>query len=219
MNTDANQIAARFENESERARQIVSERGKFWACRLAIELLHSHFDPITKSFGELKAGQSYKRTSRVAKKEAIGWLICKLEDLRNLITHLQGPVCNDFIASLNHASKEGSGSPIAILEAVKKISTTGRELILWEEEIRFTILPEKLRSVQENLRSATTQLLEELNSLAAKIEAPLKKTEPSGIHKLQVFFKEPRQIAKLNKQLSALVADVQKNPQDWIGWA
>jgi hypothetical protein len=215
MDTEKNNIAARFENESERAKQIVAECGTFWACRLAIELLNSHLEPTNKSFTDLQNGQSYKPTKRVSEKETVSWLICKIQDLKNLITHFQSLVCNDLIASINSAS----GNPLEILDAVKKISAAGRELILWEEEIRFTILPEKIRPLQETLRGATGQLLDELNALAAKIEAPLKKTKPSGVRTLKISFKEPTQIAKFNRQLTKLTSDIQKNPQDWVGWA
>lgn len=219
MNTDTNQIAARFENESERAKQIVSERGKFWACRLAIELLNSHLQPINKSFAEMQNGQSYKRTKRVSEKETISWLICKIQDLRNLITHFQSLVCNGVIPSLNSEPNKKTANPLGILEAVKKISVASNELILWEEEIRFTILPEKIRPVQETLRGATGPVLKELNDLVAKIEAPLKRAKTSGVYKLKITFKEPSQIAEFNKHLSGLMVDIQKNPQDWIGWA
>jgi len=219
MKTDENQIAARFENESERAKQIVSERGKFWACHLALELLNSHLQPINKSFAEMQNGQSYKRTKRVSEKETISWLICKIQDLRNLITHFQGLVCNGVIPSLNSEPNKKTANPLGILEAVKKISAASNELILWEEEIRFTILPEKIRPVQETLRGATGPVLKELNDLVVKIEAPLKRAKTSGVYKLKITFKEPSQIAKFNKHLSRLMADIQKNPQDWIGWA
>lgn len=219
MKTDANQIAARFKNESECVRQIVSERGKFWACRLAINLLDSHLQPINKLFAELQNGHSYKRSKQVSEKETIGWLICKIQDLQNLITHFQGLVCNDLILSLNSAPSEDSVSAVGILDAVERISAASHELILWEEEIRFTILPEKIRAVQESLRGATAQILNELNVLAGRIEAPLKKAKSGGVYKLKINFQEPPQIAKFNKQLSKLMAAVQKNPQDWVGWA
>ena len=215
MNTDKNKIAARFENESERAKQIVAERGKFWACRLAIELLNSHLELVNKSFTDLQSGQSYKPTKRVSEKETAGWLICKIQDLQNLITHFQSLVCNDLIASINSTSD----NPLELLDAVKKISAAGRELILWEEEIRFTILPEKIRPLQETLRGATGQLFGELKVLAAKLEAPLKKKRPSGVHKLKINFKEPPQIAKFNKRLDKLTLEIHANPHDWIGWA
>jgi hypothetical protein len=215
MSKEKDKILARFENESERAKRIVSERGPFWACRLAIELLNSHLEPINKSFNDLQSGQSYKPSKRISEKETGSWLICKIQDLQNLITHSQSLVCDGLIVSINSQSD----NPIGILEAVKKISAACQELILWEEEIRFTILPEKIRSLQEILRGATSHLFAELMALTAKLEAPIKKKSPSGVHKLKINFKAPPQIAKFNRRLDKLMLEIQTNPHDWIGWA
>jgi hypothetical protein len=204
----------RFENESSRAQRLASERPKHWQCLLAIELLRSKLAPINKKFDDLQKDQAFKPSNRVSEKEVINWLICKAEDLRNLIPHLGGAICNDLIPSTNEDGK--SGNPILILEAVEKICEAGRQLLVWEEEMRFTLLPSQFGPIQKTLRGMTSQSLDELNSVANKLEAPFKKKNPAGNYKLKIVFKDPPNTAKLSKQLSALLRDMEKNPQNWI---
>jgi len=184
---------------------------------LAIELLRSKLCPISKRFDELRSGQAFKRSSQVGEKEVIKWLICKVEDLRNLIPHLQSVICNDLIPSVNAAAEVGK--PESILEAVQKICDGGRQLSDWENEMRFTLLPTRIAPIRKTLRGATAQSFDELNGLADKIEAPLKRKNPAGKYTIQIAFKDPPNMRKLSKQLSELLCDVEQNPQNWIGWS
>lgn len=210
------EIARRFENESNHARQLVSDRPKHWQCLLAVELLRSKLAPINKNFDDLQKDRAFKRSGQVSEKEVVRWLICKVQDLRNLIPHLQGVICSDLIPSVNEAGK--SGNPMTIIEAVEKICEGGRQLLAWEEEMRFTLLPSRIEPIQKTLRGTTAQSLDELNRLANKIEAPLKRKNPAGKHTLKIVFKDPPNMAKLSKQLSSLLSDVERNPQNWVGW-
>lgn len=207
----------RFENESKRAQQLVTERPKHWQCLLAVELLRSKLSPIRKDFDELRNNQGFKRASQVREKEVIRWLICKVQDLRNLIPHLQGVVCNDLIPSVNDAGKTGDSANI--LEAVEKICEGGRQLLLWEEEMRFTLLPSRIEPIQKTLCGTTAQAFEELNGLADKLETPFKKKKPAGKYTIKIAFKDPPNMRKLSRRLSELLNDVERNPQNWIGWS
>ena len=210
------EIARRFENESDRAQQFVSDRPKHWQWLLTIELLRSKLAPISKQFDDLRKDQAFKRSSQVSENEAVRWLICIVQDLRNLIPHLQGAICDELIASVNEAEK--SGNPIIVLEAVERVCEGSRQLLRWEEDVRFTLLPNRIETIQKTLRDTTVQFFGELNNLADKLEAPFKKKNPAGKYKLKVDFKDPPNMVKLSKQLSMLLRDVEQNPHNWTGW-
>lgn len=212
-----NEIARRFENESNSAQQIVNTRSKHWRYLLAVDLLRSKLAPIGKTFDDLKKDRTFKRSSQIREKEVIRWLICKIQDLRNLIPQLQSLVCDDLIASVNDTGK--SGNPVGILEAVEKICEGGRQLLIWEEEMCFTLLPDRIEPIRKTLRGTTGQAFDELNRLADKLEAPFKKKNLTGKYTVKIVFKDPPNMRKLSKQLSELLSDVEKNPQNWIGWS
>ena len=87
----------------------------------------------------------------------------------------------------------------------------------WEEDIRFSLLPSRIEPIRKTLRGTTSQFFDILNELAEQIAAPLKKKNPAGKYDIKVVFKDPPNMAKLSKQLSALVRDVEMNPMNWLG--
>jgi uncharacterized protein DUF4062 len=211
------QIVHRFADESANARQIVIERPKHWEYLLTIELLRSKLAPINKRFDDLKNGHAFRRAIRLQEKETFDWLMCKMEDLRNLGPYLQGAISTDLVASWGLPGEPGN--PLAILAAVEKVCEGGSHLLAWEEEIRFTSLPPQIQDIQETLRGTTAQFVEQLNDLADKLEAPFKKENPFGKYEITLLFKDPPNMPKLNRQLSLLQKDIERNPWNWVGWS
>jgi hypothetical protein len=80
------------------------------------------------------------------------------------------------------------------------------------------LLPTQVGHIQNTLCGTTIQFLEEINSLVNQLEAPFQKKNPVGKYKITVEFKDPPNIAKLLRQLSVLEKDIERNPQNWIGW-
>jgi hypothetical protein len=208
--------ALKIANESEHAQQLTVNRPPNWAYLLTIELLHSKLAPINKQFNALKRGSAFMPVRRVNEKETIGWLICKIQDLKNLIPHLQGTISNDLNVAWGREGK--LADPVAILESVETICEGARHLLEWEKEVRFTLLPTQVGHIQNTLCGTTIQFLEEINSLVNQLEAPFQKKNPVGKYKITVEFKDPPNIAKLLRQLSVLEKDIERNPQNWIGW-
>ncbi len=210
------QSVYRFANESARSRQLVVERPKFWEYLLTIELLRSKMTPINKQFDDLKNDRAFRRTTILRENETTDWLLCKFQDVRNLVPYLQGAITNDLVASWG--PRGTPGDPLAILAAVERICEGAQHLLTWEEEVRFTSLPAKIQPVQETLRGTTAQFIEELNTLADKLETPFKKENPAGTYEITVAFKDPPNMSRLNEQLASLQEDIEQNPQNWVGW-
>ena len=183
---------------------------------LTIELLRSKLSPIKKKFDDLKADRAFRCTVRLHQNESIDWLVCKIEDLKNLVPYLQSSIADDLVASWGHSPQ--LGDPHAILVAIEKICEGSRQLLHWEEEIRFTALPTQLQEIQKTLRGTTEQFFAEVISLADKLDTPFKMKMPSGKHDINLAFNDPANMPELNRQLSQLQQDIEINPGNWIGW-
>jgi len=105
-----------------------------------------------------------------------------------------------------------------ILGVANRLIENCEHLLAWEEEVRFTILPDQVSQIGETLRGTTKQIVAELNTLADRLEEPFGNRNPEGTYNIQLVFKEPENIAKLTAQIAELTVRVENDPLAWNDW-
>lgn len=138
-----------FQNSTYLARQIVIDRPEAWEYKLTAELLRSKINPILYRWSALKRGLYSKRISTIAQDQSIDWIVARFEELKKAVSAL--------VEIINVEIKDAWGEP-GVAGSVSLILTTCilfeeacQQVLGWEENVRFTMVPLEFRELQSLL--------------------------------------------------------------------
>lgn len=204
-------IRKAFEQETEYAQQLIFERPFAWEYRLTAELLRAKLAPINRQVTELQQGLVYRKTVRIKGMEFPYWTGAKCSDLANLVG-ITNKVLNEEIPK-SWGLPGVAGDPLEIKNAVDKLISVCQELVEWETEIRYALVPRPVQNIKQMMEGWTTQFLSEINSVHEKLTEPFKQqANPTGVISINLVFEPPARIDEVMAEIHRL----QNNPEEMM---
>ena len=185
----AEQEAEEFREETYLARRIIIDRPYAWEYKLLAELLRSKLEPLTERWRQLEGGLYMKPIRRVAAADALDWLQDRLSEM-SLLAPAIAKVVNEEIARA--CGPPGApGCPKAILQTTNLLAEAGRQLLNWEENVRFTRLPSGFGELSEILSGVGGRSLSQLVVLPRRLIEIFADERPTGAYDVQVVIDLP----------------------------
>ena len=201
---------SKFKEYTPIIRRIIIDKPDGWEWRLASELLRTLNTPLFRKINDLKTGLYVKSYSHLSEEKLRNWVIERLSEASKLIT----PLVN-LIESLNHSFGQPgeSGSTEEIHHVCILINSHLEQIILFEETLYFTIVPdrhEKLLSLLKDSLSSQAQKIQEIPDTLDYVVSLLgtdhggTKETPRAVHKKITFELPPGWEASMKRELKKL---------------
>jgi len=212
---DANEepldVATAFAKESDKARSLATEHGKFWEYLLTEELLRTKLSVVQKEYNELDTAPLPILKSFLNGSEYMNWLHEKLDELTPLIQEITDSVTQHLPPSWGKPGE--AGDALQILRAANEIISRCRALVNWERDIRSTAPPAKLKRLGATLHGTAASLFTEVmrlpDELARAVEAA--RRGPAKVN-IQLTFPSPPQIGNFLAEMEK----VKKHPESVV---
>lgn len=162
-----------FAGETEKARTLATEHGKFWEFLLMEELLKSRLETIKGEYEAFKKSLPYIPKKQFSGPDFIHWLADEFERLSSILNKMIKCVNEEMLASLG---KPGvAGDPVDMLRAVDVLSDCCRSFLAFELEVSIAEPPSKLKVFSATLRGVALAIIGVVEQLAnqwsEKVEA------------------------------------------------
>ena len=106
-----------------------------------------------------------------------------------------------------------AGDPLEIKSAVDKLISVCKELVEWETEIRYALVPRPAQKLKQMMEGWTTQFLTEINSIHDKLTEPFKQqSNPTGVISIDLVFEPPAEIDEVMAEIHRL----QNSPEEMM---
>jgi hypothetical protein len=191
---------ALFAEESDKARTLVLQLGKFWEFLLTEELLKSKLAVLEQDCDKPEEGLPLLQKTFFNDQDCLAWLHNKLDELSAIIKQIAACAEQELPAAWGKPGE--SGAAVCILKVVNKIIAGCRAFLDWELEVSSANLPANFSRFGPALRGISTELLGPVKHMADEIGQI-----PEGVRmgkrefSIRLAFSAPPQIAMLNAEL------------------
>jgi hypothetical protein len=202
--------ATAFAGETERARTLAIERGKFWEFLLMEELLKSKLKTIKGEYEAFEKSLPYIPKNQFSGPDFIQWLADQFKRLSPVLNKMNKCVNEEMLASLGEPRV--SGDPVKMLRVVDVLFDCCRSFLAFELEVSVAEPPPKLKVFSATLRGialAIIGVVEQLaNQWSEKVEALR-----NGSKEFHINVKFPN-LPQLNEALVE-IRKVQQHPESY----
>lgn len=178
-----------FEQLSYLAEQIIIDRPQFWAHKLTSELLRVKTGPIFKRWDALKRGLYTLAMSTVPPAEVSQWLQARHQEQMLMASAVGNLVNGEFQAAWG--DPDGEASDAEIVRVCGLFAEGCARLLSWEEQVRFSKLPDAFDEVQVLLSGLAGMQLDEIRKLPAHLASIVSGAPKPGVHHLSLTFDLP----------------------------
>ena len=178
-----------FENSSDLAQQLVTEKPPYWEYKLTAELLREKMENILSRWSSLDKGLYTQPMTRVPLAEIVHWQQSKLEELGAIIGGINKLINSELPKSWGPPGV--AGSEIEIFRVCDLLATSCTRLLDWEESVRFASVPNYFNEVQKNLIGIAGRQIDKLSMIPARMTEVLGQVEPKGDYHLDLVFDLP----------------------------
>jgi hypothetical protein len=181
-----------FQDKTRLAQQIILDRPPFWESKLTAELLRTELGPIYQRWQQLQRGMYVRKSTIVPDDQLSTWIKVKFDDVANIAYSLK-----PILAELNKAfGPPGQpGSDTEILTICNLIVTAAKNLLEWEEDVKFLHVEDKFKEVFHHMQGVAGEQLDQLLRIPNELKQILAKENPSGVHKINLVCKMPDNFA------------------------
>lgn len=179
-----------FRQASYLAQQIVLDRPPFWEYKLTVELLRPELGALHTKWQEFK-NRLYTRKSTLVPFEVIfDWYRTRFDDLSEAVDALQRLISTEISKAWGDPGIPGIDTEI--LRVCKLIVAVAENLLQWEEEIRFSHVPDEFSEMRGVLEGVAGQQIEEMMRIPNELAKVFQQEEhPEGVRTIELVFKVP----------------------------
>lgn len=178
-----------FENTTYLAQQIVLDKPDFWEYRLTAELLRSEMGAVQTKWQDLKRGLYVRKSTPIPFDTLADWLRTKMEDASNIIAAFKELISTELDIAWGAPGKPGNETEI--LRVCRLLTLAATNFLEWEEDLRFSGLPEEFRELRVFLQGVAGDQLEEMMRIPAELGKIFEAENPTGLHKIDLVFTLP----------------------------
>lgn len=177
-----------FEGTSRLAQQIVLDRPPLWELKLTTELLRTELGSILQRWQQLKRGMYARKSTIIPVDQLPAWLSAKFHDVSKFIESM-----NPLLEELNKAfGPPGQpGNDKDILTICRFIVTAARNLLEWEEDVRFVHVDQEYHDIFLSMQGVAAYQLDQLVRIPNELSKIIEMEKPDGLHKLNLVFAMP----------------------------
>ncbi|MEA2880615.1 MAG: hypothetical protein QOF14_5811 [Hyphomicrobiales bacterium] len=177
-----------FADTSYLAQQIIIDRPRLWEYKLAVEIFRSEFRPVHARWQQLQRGLYSRRSAIIPLGEFSDWMSAKFAESSRAIAALT-PLGHDLMASFGPLGVPGDER--AIVDTTRLIVAAARNLLEWEEDLRFTHVPNEFHDALVAIRGFAGMQLDELLRIPDGLSKILDEENPAGERKINLVFTVP----------------------------
>jgi hypothetical protein len=177
-----------FEDTSHLAQQIVLDRPRFWEFKLTAELLRSELLPIYQRWQQLKQGMYVRKSMIIPADQLPPWLSAKFNDVSRIIKSAL-PLLEELNKAFGPPSQPGND--IDILTICRLIVAAAKNLLEWEEDVRFIHVDNKFEEDFASMQGVAGHQMDQLLRIPNELSKLLAMDDPKGCHELNLVFTVP----------------------------
>lgn len=170
-----------FSDETDLARQIIIDKPYAWEYLLTAELLRSKIKPILKRVISLERGLYAKPLRLIPRSRIYGWFQERTAELAALAPALSGIINHEIMDAWGPPGVPGL--PESILSACNLFEEACRNILEWEENVRFSLMPSEFEELQHLLKGVGSRLVQQVATIPDRISDVFSDIEvPNDIH-------------------------------------
>jgi hypothetical protein len=150
------------------AREIAASRGDFWEFRITAELLRICLENPSRRWRDLKNKFYTVRMNKVHEDDMFDWIQMKLYEARSFIDPIKSLYTVELSKAWGAPGEPGNVEYIA--HVCDLIGAMGNELVRWEEDVRFSWVPELYFGLKQQFQGATGHQFEALQAVPAILD-------------------------------------------------
>ncbi len=178
-----------FENVSYLAHQIAYDHPPYWEYKLTLEVLRNELTPIHLRWLDLNRGLYVRKSTFVSFDELPHWLKARFGDASKIVEALGKIVRKEFTRAWGPDGVPGN--ELEILRVCRLLVSTASSLLEWEEDVRFTVVPEEFDEAQSTLQGVAGLQLEEIMRIPHELSQIFQDDEPNGVHSVNLVLRMP----------------------------
>ena len=183
----------KFDGISYLAQQIILDRPRLWEYKLATEIFRSEFVPVHTRWQQLQRGLYVRKAVIVPLSEVSDWLSAKLKDASGAIAAVS-PLLKELMDAFGLPGT--SGDDEAIVNMSRLIIAAARNMLEWEEDMRFTHVPTEFHDALAALQGFTGRQIEELLRIPNELAGIVAEENPFGTRTISLVFSIPEEATK-----------------------
>ncbi|MBB3871661.1 HNH endonuclease [Brevundimonas mediterranea] len=173
-----------FAKASYLAQQIILDRPDHWEYKLTVELLRTAAEPILTRWRHLERGLYTRPSEQLSLDEFMPWHSAHFGEMSRFSGALDGLINQVFAEAWGADGVPGSA--VDIERACDLFADLCEQLVLWEEKVRFSVVPDEFEDVRALMVGVGGRLLDQLARVPPKM-ADLFSGEPkTGVHRLSL---------------------------------
>jgi hypothetical protein len=151
-------LASAYKNETETAKKLALEHGKFWEYALVQELLESRIASLEKEYTAYQTTITTRDRVQCSLSEFGNLVVATMNKVATMISRLKICLERDLTNAMGRPGEPGDA--LAILMAVNKISGCFLVVMNCEREICSVDPPERLKAIAISFRGLTRWIIE-----------------------------------------------------------
>lgn len=171
------------------ARQILIDRPYAWEYRLTAEVLKCKLNPILLRARSLEKGLYCKPIIRLKKQDAYWWFQERIVEMGNIAPALSGIINSEFQEAWGAPGV--AGSPADIIRVCSLFEEACDQILLWEEKVKFTLIPDEFQRLSSFLSGIGTRLIDQVGVVPQKLNDIFDKKRPDGHYKINITIDLP----------------------------
>lgn len=169
--------------------QIILDRPDYWEYKLTASLLHDLSDDVLIRWKHLERGL-YTRPSRiVTRDDFMPWHSAHFGEMIRFSRAFEGLMNEVFAASWGKSGEPGN--EVEILRACTLYADLAEQLVLWEEKIRFSVVPDFYEEIRELMEGLGGRILDQMAMLPSKLSELFSGEPEAGVHLLDLVLDTP----------------------------
>lgn len=164
-------------------------RPPHWEYRLTKDLLDAGMAPLIQRYIAIDEGLFRRNLAVISRDDTLNWYSAKLEDISQIISALMRIINVALPAAWGPPGVAGDEKEIRRVCALTV--ELARNIVEWEEEVRFTKPPCEFEAMQNLLKGIGGMQLLEIHKLPNYIDETLSQPEPIAAKGLQINFEMP----------------------------
>ncbi len=199
-----------FAKESEKARVLARERGRFWEHLLTEELLRSKLATVEKEYDDFDRTLQSVPKRHFNGPDFICWLNDKMREVPPLVQEIESHLDQDLQSAWGELGEVGDASKI--LNAVDGVIDCCRRFLAWELEVCAAEPPVNLKRFGAGLRGITASIVGDVKHVADELSRVVEAAR-AGTREFQIDLavSTPQQIANFFIEMEK----VNKHPE-WL---
>jgi hypothetical protein len=187
-----------FEGVSYLAHQIAYDHPPYWEYKLTLEILRKELAPVHTRWLDLKNGLYVRKSTLINFDELSFWWRGKFDYASKIIQALAKLVDHELKKSWGEPGVPGND--LEILRISRLLVSAASNLLEWEEDIRFTIIPEEFSDALSAVQGIAGLQLDEIMRIPSSLSKIFEEDNPSGTHSISIVFKIPDDFQRKFKQ-------------------